>query len=162
MARGRRFFLVGLLAAAAIVTVYFATRPDTGAPLTPERLAAARARWTERAPRDYVLDVAVRGAQRGDYHVEVRAGEVVAMTSGGAPVDARAREYWTVDGMFRFLAEELSNLDRAQVVYGVTDADDVVLRAAFDPDTGYPARFLRHVLGKSAGIEWEVRLSPAR
>jgi hypothetical protein len=160
MARGKRFFLLGLLAAAVAVAAYLVTRPDTGDPLTPERLAAARARWAERAPKDYALDVRVRGAQRGDYLIEVRGGEVTAMTSGGAPVEARARDYWTVDGMFRFLADELSNRDRAATLYGVPGPDDVILRAAFDPATGYPVRFLRHVLGKSAGIEWEARLSP--
>jgi hypothetical protein len=153
MSRGKRVFMIGLLAVATVPVVYVITRPSTGEPLTPEGLAEARARWKERGPKSYVLDVDVRGAR---HHIEARDGVVVTMTTDGNPVRADAREYWSVDGMFRFLSEEIANLQRVEAAYGVSDPDDVVLRAAFDAQYGYPARFLRHVLGQDRSVEWQV------
>jgi hypothetical protein len=159
MSRGKRFFLIGLLCAAAMTALFLHFRREVGDPLTRELLDTARARWAANAPADYAFDVVVSGTQRGLYHVEVRGGQVTAMTSDGAPVDGRARELWTMDGLFGFLATELGNLERVEAAYGVRDKDDVVLRAAFDPRYGYPVRFLRHVLGTSRSVEWEVRFS---
>ncbi len=154
MSRGRRVFAIGLLAAATVPAVYLVTRPSTGEPLTQERLAEARARWKERGPKSYGLDVDVRGIR---YRIDVKDGEVVAMTIDGRPAAVSALEHWTVEGMFGFLAEELSNLRRVEAAYGVSNPEDVVLRAAFDPKYGYPARFLRHVLGLDRSVEWQVR-----
>jgi len=159
MSRGKRVFVIGLLAVATVPLVYVLTRPSTGEPLTEERLAEARARWAERGPRSYALDVDVRGAS---HHIEVRDRVVVTMTTDGSPVRADAREYWSIDGMFRFLSEELSNLQRVEAAYGVSDPGDVVLRAAFDARYGYPARFLRHVLGQDRSVEWQVGSFEAR
>ena len=78
------------------------------------------------------------------------------MTTGGAPAPKHVWEYWDVNGMFQFLTTELDNAERPRAAYGVDDADDVVLRVAFDEQFGYPRRFLRHVMGRSAGIEWRV------
>lgn len=154
MSRGKRVFVIGLLAVATVPVVYVVTRPSTGEPLTQERLAEARARWKERGPKSYALDVEARGAR---HHIEVKDGAVVAMTTDGNEVAAAAREYWSVEGMFRFLSEEISNLKRAEAAYGVSDPDDVVLRARFDGRYGYPSRFLRHVTGRTRSEGWQVR-----
>ncbi len=159
MSRGKRVFVIGLLAAATVPLVHVLTRPSTGEPLTQDRLAEARACWAERGPRSYALDVDVRGAR---HHIEVRDGAVVTMTTDGNAVSEGAREYWSIDGMFRFLSEELSNLQRPEAAYGVSDPDDVVLRAEFDSKYGYPARFLRHVLGQDRSVEWQVLSFEAR
>jgi hypothetical protein len=101
----------------------------------------------------------VSGAQEGDHRIEVRDGRVTKMTTGGAPVRPGAWEYWSVEGMFRFLASELSNRERAAEVFGTTDVE---LRVVFDDTYGYPARFLRHVMGRSKSVEWNVRSFHAR
>lgn len=154
MSRGKRIFVIGLLAAATVPVVYVFTSPSTGEPLTQERLEKARALWKQRGPKAYAIEIDVRGAR---HRIEVQDGAVVTMTTDGNPVRADAREYWSVDGMFRFLSEEISNLQRVEAAYGVSDADDVVLRAKFDPAYGYPSRFLRHVLGQDRSVEWNVR-----
>ncbi len=156
MRRGRRVFTIGLLAVATVPVVYVLTRPSTGEPLTPERLAKARALWAEKGPKDYTLEVEVRDAC---HRIEVRGGRVVSMTTDGNPVRRGAEEYWSVEGMFRFLSDELSNLKRTEAAYGVADPGAVTLRAAFDARNGLPVRFLRHVRGQTRSLEWTVRLS---
>jgi len=156
MRRGKRVFAIGLLAVATVPVVYVLTRPSTGEPLTPERLAEARALWEKRGPSSYWLEVDVPGAH---HRVEVKDRAVVAMTTDGNPVSPSAREHWTVEGMFRFLSEELSNLRRSGAAYGVADPTDVFLRAEFDSRLGFPARFLRHIQGQARSFEWTVRLS---
>jgi hypothetical protein len=154
MRRGRKIFLVGVAAALTVPVVYKLTHPSAGETLTAERLAEARERWAERGPKSYVIEVDVRGLT---YRIEVRDGrEVVGMTVDGRPAAASALEHWTVEGMFGFLAQELSNLRRVEAAYGVTDPDSVILRAEFDGKTGYPSSFLRHVLGQNRSVEWRV------
>lgn len=127
-----------------------------GAPLTPERLAEARARWQAHRPVDYELEIQMRGAVRDLRRIEVRDGEVVEMTTGGAPVPREAWSYWTVDGLFEFLEDELDNASRPAEAYGVDDPRRVVVRVAFDRRWGYPSFFLRHVLGRGQSVEWTV------
>jgi hypothetical protein len=141
--------------AAGALTLLFLFRRE-GEPLTAAGLEAAEARWRDAGPRDYDLAVSVRGAQSGEHRVEVRGGRVVAMTTGGAPVDPRVWPYWSVEGLFRFLREELAAAERPREAHGADGSAQVVLRVAFDGELGYPRRFLRHVLGGGAGIEWEV------
>jgi hypothetical protein len=156
MARGRRIFLVGLAALLTVPVVYVLTRKETGEPLTPERLEAARALWNEKGPRSYVIDVDVRDAH---HRVEVRDGKVVSMTTDGREAPERLHEYWTVEGMFRSLSEELSNLRRPEGPFGVSDPAEVTLRVAFDGGCGYPARFLRHVQGQTRSVDWTATLT---
>ena len=126
-------------------------------PLTAERIQTARALWERNGPADYRMDVRIGGGQEGEHHIEVRGGKVVSMETGGAPAPQHVWKFWSVEGMFTFLETELANSKRPQEAYGVPDASDVVLRAAFDPRTGLPRRFFRSVAGKSLEIDWEVR-----
>ncbi len=155
MPRGKRTFLIGLLALATVPVVWMLARTSTE-PLTPERLAAARAAWNETGPRSYVIDVDVRDAH---HRVEVKDGKVVSMTTDGREAPERLHAYWTVEGMFQSLSEELSNLRRPEAAYGVSDPSQVTLRVAFDARYGYPARFLRHVEGQTRSVEWNARLA---
>lgn len=157
MRRGRRMFLFGLVAVATVPVVYVLTRPPSGVPLTAERLAEAKRLWERQGPRSYDLDIEVPDAR---HRVEVRDRAVVRMTTNGADVPERVREKWSVEGMLVFLSEELSNLQRVEAAYGVSDPAEVTLRAAFDARTGFPTRFLRHVQGRTKSFEWTARLSP--
>ena len=154
--RGKGFWLALLVAVIATAVTLALWYRQPGEPLTAELLAGARARWEERGPRAYDLVVSVSGAQEGEHRIEVRDGRVTKMTTGGAAVREGAWEYWSVDGMFRFLQSELSNRERAGEAFGA-DAADVELRVVFDAGYGYPARFLRHVMGRRKSVEWKVR-----
>ncbi len=127
------------------------------APLTAERLEAARRLWESRRPADYTLEIEMRGALRDRRRIEVRGTEVVRMTTGETEVAPQASAYWTVEGLFQFLETDLANAARPRDAFGVSDPEAVVLRARFDPEWGYPAYFLRHVLGRRQSVEWVVR-----
>lgn len=154
MQRGKRVFLLGVAAVLTVPVVYILTHPGAGEPLTQERLAAAEALWKEKGPKSYVLDVDVRGLH---HRIEVKDGAVVSMTTDGKAADERFREYWSVEGMFQQLSEEISNLKHPET-FGVTDPSEVTLLAKFDPVSGYPARFLRHVQSQTRSIEWTAKL----
>jgi len=156
MARGKKIFVVGVLAILTVPVVYILTHPGVGEPLTAERLAAAEALWNEKGPKSYALDVDVRDAH---HHIEVKDGKAVSMTTDGREVAERLWSTWTVEGMFKSLSEELSNLRHPEATFGVTDPGEVTLRAEFDRTNGYPVTFLRHVQGQTRSVEWHAKLS---
>lgn len=145
---------VGSWGVAFVAFVLMMRKP--GEPLTAEALHAARRRWADRALRDYDMDVEVSGTQQGRHHIQVRAGRVVRMTTGGADVPEHIWPFWSVDGMFDFLQTELANAADPKRAFGIDDPSAVVLRVHFDPELGYPKHFLRHVLGRRMEIRWEV------
>jgi hypothetical protein len=123
--------------------------------LTTDRLDEARRRWQQQGPASYVLEVETKGAVGATHRIVVREGEVVEMTTGGRTATRSAWEYWSVDGLFDFLATELGNAGNPRQAYG-SGVTEVILRAHFDPDLGFPSYFLRHVLGRQQSIEWNV------
>lgn len=162
MTRGQRFFLLGLACAIVAVVALVLSLRGAGDPLTEKALAAARKRWAEHGPSDYTLEIDRGGAQQDHCHIEVKGGVVTSMTVDGEPVGERVRTQWSVEGIFVFLAEELANREHPDAAFGVSDPDEVVLRASFDPEYGYPRRFLRHVIGQRQSVEWDiVEFSPS-
>ena len=139
---------LGLVAAAAATALLLAQR-GSGETLTRQSLERARNTWRDRGPGDYALGVRVRGVQEGDHHIVVANGQVKKMTTGGAPVREGAQRYWSVEGMFEFLDEELRRAER-------DTTPEIILQVEFDADLGYPRRFLRHVTGQVRDIGWEI------
>lgn len=126
-----------------------------GRDLVRSDLDAARDLWRRRGPASYELVIETRGATGKRSVVAVRDGEVVSMETGGRPASRGAWRYWSVEGLFDFLESELENAASARETYGAAP-EEVVLKASFDRDLGYPRRFLRHVLGTRNSVEWEV------
>jgi hypothetical protein len=122
-------------------------------PLTAERLAAARATWTEEAPDSYTLELTVRGALNETHVVVVRGGEVVSMTTGDIEAPEGSWPYWSVEGLFDTLQTELGNAADPRRTFG---ADRIDLLARFDASRGYPTFFYRHIRGSLNDIKWEV------
>ncbi|MCZ6507110.1 MAG: DUF6174 domain-containing protein [Acidobacteria bacterium] len=151
--RPRMLWIVLGLAVGILLGALVVRRPAQ--PLTAERLAEAREKWRSAAVTDYSLEIRTEGSAGALHEVEVRRGEVTAMTIGGAPASKSAWQYWSVDGLFGFLETELANAVDARRTYGV-EPDSVVLRARFDRDHGAPELFLRHVMGTRQSIEWEI------
>jgi hypothetical protein len=154
-----RPLIFGLLAGvsvAAVVTLaglFFLARGTTPQ-VTEESLAAAMARWDEHGPRSYRLELLVSGSRGGPVLVEVRDGEAVSLTRDGRTPARHTWEYWTVPGQFEAIELELTG--DPQAMFGVPSRSDVILRAEFDPQLGYPRKYQRHVLGKSLEIGWEA------
>lgn len=151
-----RWIAVGAAAVVVslILLVVVLRRPPEN--LTLQRLQSAEERWNESRVADYDLKVVVSGVQKGVHQIKVRGGRVVAMTTGGAEVPEHVWPRWTVEGLFDFLREELANAEDPENTYGVADPSQIVLYAGFDPENGHPRRFLRHVMGRQASVEWRV------
>src|SRR5262245_4057028 len=95
---------VGVIAAAILAVPYLPGRTD---PVTREALAQARALWEQAGIINYDLDLETWGVQSGRYHVQVRDGRLVQITRNGTAADPAEGDYWTVDGLFRVIEEEL-------------------------------------------------------
>lgn len=150
------WWVAGGLSFTLLLGIVFFAPFKRGRPLTRERLREARRRWREKDLKDYDLEIRVGGSQRAFHRIQVRGGKVVRMTTGGADVGSRPGRYWTVEGLFGFLETELEHAGKPERAYGVKDPSQVVLRAEFDPEWGFPRRFLRHVMGRSLEARWEV------
>ena len=125
--------------------------------LTAETLAAAEATWAQQGPRSYDLDLRLGGATPGRVYVEVRNGQVVKMTRDGrSPAQRRTWDVWTVEGQFAMIRRELELAADPQQEMQAEAETRLVLRAAFDPQWGYPLRYRRVVLGQGPQVSWEV------
>jgi hypothetical protein len=153
---GRRLIL--LLASAIVVVVaalmslkYFVG----GMPqIHLDDLAAARDRWQTAEVADYRLTVVLVGRQSGELKIEVRGGRPVGMTRNNIAVKAeRSWDPWTVPGMFETLETDFDNAGHAEEKFG---GGEVVMRAEFDPQYGFPRRYLHQILGRHGDLEWTV------
>ena len=124
--------------------------------LTATELADARSRWEEKGPSSYAFELQMGGALDDRRRIEVRDDVVTEMTSDGRLAAESSWEHWSIDAMFGFLETELRNASDPKKTLGVADASQVVLRADFDPELGYPSYFFRHLLGRQQSTQWEV------
>ena len=126
-------------------------------PLTPESLAAAEARWKEAQPTSYRLQIAIGGKRSGRVEIEVERGEITKMTRDGLVPHRRATwQAWSVPGMFDTLRQELELAEQPERSFGVAERSQIIERARFDEQYGYPARYQRSVLGSDQDLDWRV------
>jgi hypothetical protein len=147
--------LVALVAGVGVVLKLFVARhlPELTEPL----LAAAEARWEANGPANYDLDLELAGARPGVVHVEVRDGEVTAMSRDGVtPSQQRTWYVWSVPGQFETIERELELAEDPQFEMQAAEGTQVVLRAEFDPKYGYPRQFHRLVFGGGPEVFWRV------
>lgn len=130
--------------------------------LTPEALEQARRLWDSTGPASYDIEVQIRGRQPGVVRLTVRNGRVTRMTRDGVvPRQRRTWSAWTVESQFDMLALELEAARRPEAGFAAPPGAQVVQRAEFDPQYGYPRRYQRHVRSTPLEVEWEVvRFTP--
>jgi Family of unknown function (DUF6174) len=161
--RGKRLpgvLMAGLILAVVIAGVVvalqlFAVRriPELTEPL----LEAAEERWQANGPASYNLDLEITGAQPGIVHVEVRDGEVTAMTRDGrAPDQRRTWAVWSVPGQFDTIERELELAEDPVHEMQASADTRLKLRAEFDPHYGYPRQYQRMVFGGGPEVYWQV------
>lgn len=139
-----------------LVAAVFLLREDMP-PVTDESLEAAVARWNEHGPDSYELDVILSGSQSGEIHIEVRDGEVIAMTRDGVtPSQRRTWDYWSVPNQFEMIRQDLESAKNPRQAFGVSGSSQVVMRADFDPELGYPRTYRRTILGTRSDIRWDI------
>lgn len=156
--------LLGGLGTLLIGGLYLASQGEAGMPpLTEAAFHAAEARWRKLGPASYDLDVEISGGQSGQFHVEVRDGEVTACTRNGLAPRRHTWETWTVAGQFETLELELQGAADPQSRYGVPAGTQVIQQALFDTELGYPLRYERHVMGANLPVAWRVtRFAPVK
>jgi len=156
MTRRPSLLLLGLALLGGLLVGLLVMR-SAGAPeLLAQDLAAAKADWSHRGPADYEIVLQMGGALTDQRRIVVRDHQVVEMTINAQSASESAWSFWSVEGLFKFLEDEIRNKENPIPGMGVSDPRQIVLRARFDPDLGYPTYFLRHLLGRQQGTEWEV------
>jgi hypothetical protein len=73
--------------------------------------------------------------------------------NGTAVKTERSWDYWTVPGMFGTLETDFDNATKTDETFG---GGEVVMRAEFDPQYGFPRRYLHQILGRHGDLEWTV------
>lgn len=127
--------------------------------LTPELFEAAHERWKAAAPRNYDIEVRVTGPQAAVYRASVRDGEPREASRNGQPLNSfRTFGTWSVPGMFSTISRDIDALQRAAASGA---APPLILRAEFDPQFSYPARYRRIDNGSRKGgdaiaVTWDV------
>ena len=125
--------------------------------LTPERLVEAYARRQRARPANYTMDLRLAGTLPGDVHVQVQNGKVIVFDRDGhTPRQRRTWDVWSVDGQFDTLYDELNLATDPVAVMQAPQGTQLLLRATFDRQWGYPVRYHRLVLGEAPEVYWEV------
>jgi hypothetical protein len=148
--------MLGLALVGGLVVGLLVMRGDAAPELEATELAAAQQLWSENGPADYQITLQMGGALSDLRRIVVRDHQVVEMTINDRPASESSWSFWSVEGMLQFLEAEIRNKENPIPGMGVSDPRQIILRARFDPDLGYPAYFLRHLLGRQQGTEWEV------
>ncbi len=156
MSRRPSLPLLGLALVGGLLAGLLVMRSGAAPELQAEDLAAARALWSQHGPADYEITLQMGGDLTDQRHIVVRDHQVVGMTINDQTATEGSWIFWSVDGMFTFLEVEIRNKENPIPGMGVSDPRQIVLRAQFDPQLGYPSYFLRHLLGRQQGTEWKV------
>jgi hypothetical protein len=145
------FFLVlGTLAATGLVIEVWS---NLNQQLTPEKLASARALWTEKGLHDYFLDYEVKREDVPD--PSPLAGEkfTVRVKDGKAETPARAGEFGSMDDLFDWIEGRL-RADRE------SDGPRPFVKGTFAPNDGRVLHYVRSVMRTRERIEITVTLRP--
>jgi hypothetical protein len=156
--------LLGLAGVAVALPIVY----NLAQQLRPESLARARQRWRERGPADYDLTFAItydRERLSERHIVLVRngkvlfascEGDVVHLAHGlGAAAGLPAGGLGKAAGLdVPAIFDHIEELLREQIASGGRN----YLVAEFDPDLGYPRRFVRRVRGTGTREEWRLKL----
>jgi hypothetical protein len=147
---------------AAAVVVLRALNYDPTPPLDQAVLGAARHKWQSAGPADYDVQISVTGPQSAVYRAEVRGGQAQAAWRNGQPL-AQRRTFgtWSVKGMFETMGRDVDSVERHAAGRAPPGTPELILRAAFDEQFGYPQRYRRIEWGSRRGsdaitVTWEV------
>jgi hypothetical protein len=143
------FFL--LLAALAAAGVTVEVWSNLNQQLTPEKLAAARAVWREKGPRDYFLDYEIKREDNPDPAPHAGDKHTVRVADGKA--EAHAGEFGSMDELF----DEIDRRLRADREAG---GRLPFVKATFDPGDGHIVHYVRSVMKSRERLEVTVTLRP--
>ena len=149
--------IIALAVAAVLIGVKLLVNPMPA--LTETRLVEAEELWQRAGPATYDMDLEIRGAQPGQVHIEVRNGEVTAMTRDGHTPPRRTWDTWTVPGQFETLERELVMAEDPIHELETRAGTQLRVHTEFDSRYGYPRRYHRYVSGGGPEVPevfWQV------
>lgn len=150
-------FVCAILGLIALVVSGIALFGDRLPTLTEEKLRAAVRRWNESGVRSYTMDLEISGPRAGNVHVEVENGVVIELTRDGQTPRRRATwDVWSVPGQFDMMQEGLRMAADPVGEMQAEEGAQVVVRARFDPDLGYPLAFSQVTLGGGTDFGWKT------
>lgn len=145
---------VGTLATIVVLRWQFA---DPVPEIAPADFYSARDLWKSKEPPNYDIEVQVIGTRGAKYRVEVRDGIATAAWLNGLPLQQqRTFGTWSVPGMFGTMSRDIEAVERRAADRAEQATPRLTLRAAFDPQFGYPARYRRIEWGSNVQASWEV------
>jgi hypothetical protein len=146
-----------ILASAAGIVALRWWQSDPIPPLTPKLFYEARAKWETAGPEDYDIEVIVSGSQPATYEVQVRKGQAEVALRNGQPLrQRRTFGTWSVPGMFSTMLRDVQAVELASSRNPDPALPKLTLRAQFDPQYGYPARYRRIQQGSTVEVSWQV------
>jgi hypothetical protein len=155
------FFAGAIIGLILVVLVWQGFFGEPGIPpLTTNDWQQSFQRWSSAGVQDYDLEVQVTGRQAATYAVQVRNGQVSRATRDGELLpQQRTWTTWSVEGMFETIARDLDSVERHATGRAEPSTPRLQLRAAFDPELGFPQRYLRTEmvrLGANPEVSWRV------
>ena len=152
------FFLVGVILLLSLGLVFIINNRIPR--ITDVDYESAVARWSEKAPQNYAMDVQIGGRQPGLISTTIQHGKVVQLSRNGTPVtQMRTWEFWTVPVLLESIGEDLDlqkNPQRKADKFKIGPEADMSLRGTFDPEFGYPTRYHRSIANANQDIEWTI------
>jgi hypothetical protein len=156
---------IGVFALVALVAF---SRREPLPQITLADVDAAADRWTKNGPANYDLELEQTGVNPGVVHVEVRNGQVTAMTLNGHSTRQHLWDDWSVPGMLAIIRRDVEvcmpDLDKkmhprfadSQNPAGAESPIPPVLpRGLFDPHDGHPLQYHR-ITPTGADANWQV------
>lgn len=135
----RWIWYFAILAALAVAAVVGLIAYNIQQQLTPEKLAAAKAQWEQKGPRDYRLVYRKSGNVTDQTELEVRAGKTIKVTvreqDKQLDLEPRLYPHYGMDALF-------GDLQRFLEMKSEAGSRRRFLRADFDPNDGHITRFV--------------------
>lgn len=148
---GRRLVLF-VIVIASIAAIPF-MQSERMSDVEQEQVDAAVTKWNESKPKSYDATINVKGAMPGEYRIKVRDGNVESVLFNDSPLTVeRTRDIWTGAGMLKMVEMDQQKKDRLAEAGNET----FVTRAYFDPQYGYPKRYLRLDYHTKSTVTWDV------
>jgi len=125
--------------------------------LSPQQFYEAREQWEAAEPANYDIEIVVSGSQPATYEVQVRDGQAEVALRNGQPLrQRRTFGTWSVPGMFSTMLRDVQVVERSSSRNPDPTLPRLTLRAQFDPQYGYPARYRRIQQGSPVEVSWQV------
>lgn len=134
------------------------TQCAKGSAFNEQDLKQARLRWQQNGFNSYYLTLEISGdkVETGVFVLKIKDGRISEATRNGVQL-VKPDSFYTIEGIFDFLENELELGQEPGRYFGAAPGARVYMRAHFDPQLGFPTRYLRAVTDTKHNITVEVK-----